>query len=62
MSKDIKETKSPVLNISQESYQKNFGIEDGKYLYWTVDKDVELPIIVGAGDNVSVRTIPEVFH
>lgn len=60
MSKDIKV--SPVLNISQHGYQHNFGITDGKYLYWTTEKDVELPVIIRPGDNVPVRTIPEVFH
>lgn len=50
------------LIISKEAYVDNFQINDGKFLYWTDDKEVELPIIIGAKDDVPAKTIPQVFH
>jgi hypothetical protein len=30
-------------------------------VFWTTDKDVELPIILKPGDNVPIKTIPDVI-
>lgn len=38
----------------------NYGLKNGKLLYWTDDKDVELPIIMREGDTIPIRTIPEI--
>lgn len=50
------------LIMSQEGFTKNFDIKDGMKLFWTDDKNVELPIRVVPGDNVPIRTIPETFY
>eukprot|EP00347_Sterkiella_histriomuscorum_P001168 403373066 len=47
--------------MSQEGFVKNFNLSSGKYLYWTDDVNVELPIIIREGDQVPIRTIPQVL-
>ncbi len=44
--------------ISKEALIKNFGISDGRNLYWTDSKDVELPVLLREGDDIPLRTIP----
>jgi hypothetical protein len=46
--------------ITKEGLLNNYNIKNGKLLYWTEDKDVELPIIIREGDKIPIRTIPEV--
>ncbi len=46
--------------MTKEGLLSNFNISKGKFLYWTDDKDVELPIIIRKGDTIPIRTIPEV--
>jgi hypothetical protein len=37
--------------MSKEGLVNNFGIQDGKYLYWTDEVNTELPIIIREGDD-----------
>ena len=45
--------------ISKHALISNYGLCDGRDLYWTDQKDIELPIIVKEGDDVPLRTIPQ---
>lgn len=40
---------------------KNFSLQSGKYLYWTDDINVELPIILQEGDSFPISTIPNLL-
>lgn len=43
-SQDLTDKEQVIL--SKEALIKNFNIDSGKYLYWTDDVNVELPIII----------------
>jgi hypothetical protein len=47
--------------MSKEALIANFHVKDGRNVFWTTDKDVELPIILKPGDNVPIKTIPDVI-
>ncbi len=47
---------------ARDTLERNFNIENGKYLFWSDDVNTEMPIVLSPDDDVPLKTIPQILR